>query len=178
MARPCAHNAARPHLSPVPVRAQRGTPAPATLMAREQVTTVPRRQARGGHVACAPAAGRVSDPSTEVQTPARDNHRGPGMGHLPFYTHVTGMARPTAHNAARPHLQRCARAERSADPRKLLARPPPATTFEDRFQNQKERKLFASKSSTFQGARKAPNRTSSWTRSSPPKRISALAMSA
>ena len=24
-------------------------------MAREQVTTVPRRQARGGHVACAPA---------------------------------------------------------------------------------------------------------------------------
>jgi hypothetical protein len=39
-------------------------------MAREQVTTVPRRQARGD-IACAPAAGRVSDPSTEVQTPAR-----------------------------------------------------------------------------------------------------------
>jgi hypothetical protein len=125
--RPCAHNVARPHLSPVPVRAQRGTPAPATvrqLMAREQVTTVPSQQARGGHVACAPAAGRVSDPSTEVQTPARDNHCGPGMGHLPFYTHVTGMAHPTAHNEARPHLQRCARAERRADPRKLLAQPP------------------------------------------------------
>ena len=48
-------------------------------MAREQVTTVPRRQARGGHVACAPAAGRVSDFSTEAQAPARDNHRGQGM---------------------------------------------------------------------------------------------------
>jgi hypothetical protein len=71
-----------------------------------------------------PAAGRVSDPSTEIQTPARDNHRGQGMGHLPFYTHVTGVPRPTAHNAARPHLQRCARADRRADPRKLLARPP------------------------------------------------------
>ena len=35
-------------------------------MAREQVTTVHRRQAGGGHVACAPAAGRVSDPSTHV----------------------------------------------------------------------------------------------------------------
>ena len=29
MARPCAHNAARPHLPPVPVLARRGTPAPA-----------------------------------------------------------------------------------------------------------------------------------------------------
>ena len=48
-------------------------------MAREQVTTVPRRQARGGHVACAPAAGRVSDLITEAQAPARDNHRGQGM---------------------------------------------------------------------------------------------------
>ena len=28
--------------------------------------------------ACTPAAGRVSDLSTEVQTPARDNHRGQG----------------------------------------------------------------------------------------------------
>ena len=35
-------------------------------MAREQVTTVHRRQAGGGHVACAPAAGRVSHPSTHV----------------------------------------------------------------------------------------------------------------
>ena len=59
---PCAHNAARPHL-------QRGVDG------REQVTTVPRRQARGGHVACAPAGGRVSDPSTEVKTPARDKQR-------------------------------------------------------------------------------------------------------
>ena len=38
---------------------------------------LPRRQSRGGHVACAPAAGRVSDLSTEAQ--ARDNHRGQGM---------------------------------------------------------------------------------------------------
>ena len=179
-------------------------------MAREQVTTVPRRQAGGGHVACAPAAGRVSDFSTEAQAPARDNHRGqdgacrfthtsqacrarprttqprppkapceatavktawartsphlqrcdrgvdgPGagddgppaagegtmlpahqlqgelaisvprhrhpratitagrMGHLEVYTHVTGLPRPSAHNAAR-----------SPDPPKLLARPP------------------------------------------------------
>ena len=44
-------------------------------MAREQVTTVPRRQARGGHVACAPAAGRVSDFSTEAQAPARQSPR-------------------------------------------------------------------------------------------------------
>ena len=92
-------------------------------MVREQVTTAPRRQARGGHVACTPAAELVSDLSTEVQTPARDNHRGQGMGHLPVYT-VTGVPRPSARNAARPHVQRCTRAERSADPRKLLARPP------------------------------------------------------
>jgi hypothetical protein len=61
--------------------------------------------------------------STEVQTPASDNHRGQGMGHLPVYT-VTGVPHPSAHNAARPHLQQCTRAERSSDPRKLLARPP------------------------------------------------------
>ena len=59
---PCAHNAARPHL-------QRGVDG------REQVTTVPRRQAREGHVACAPAGGRVSDPSTGLRTPARDKQR-------------------------------------------------------------------------------------------------------
>ena len=35
------------------------------------------------------------------------------MGHLQVYTHVTGVPRPSAHNAAR-----------SPDPRKLLARPP------------------------------------------------------
>jgi hypothetical protein len=68
---------------------------------------------------CAPAAGRVSDLSTEVQTPARNNHRGQGMGHLQVYT-VTGVLRPSGHKA-RSHLQRCTRAERSADPRKLLA---------------------------------------------------------
>ena len=34
------------------------------------------------------------------------------MGHLEVYTHVTGVPRPSAHNAAR-----------SPDPRKLLARP-------------------------------------------------------
>ena len=93
------------HRRAAPVRAQRGTqprhpkaPCEATAVktawawtsphlqrcdrgveAREQVTTVPRRQARGGHVACAPAAGRVSDFSTEAQAPARDNHRGQGM---------------------------------------------------------------------------------------------------
>ena len=82
------------------------------IMTWLEVTTVPRRQARGGHVACAPAAGRVSDLSTEAQAPARDNHRGQGMGHLQVYTHVTGVPRPSAHNAAR-----------SPDPRKLLARP-------------------------------------------------------
>ena len=97
-------------------------------MAREQVTTVPRRQARGGHVACAPAAGRVSDLSTEAQAPARDNHRGQGMGHLQVCTHVTGVPprpRTTRHAAptpkapceatavktawarTSPHLQRC-----------------------------------------------------------------------
>jgi len=37
-------------------------------MAREQVTTVPRRQAGGAHVACAPAAGRVSDPSASARS--------------------------------------------------------------------------------------------------------------
>jgi hypothetical protein len=129
-------------------------------MAREQVTTVPRRQARGGHIACAPAAGRVSDPSTEVQTPARDKqrrvqprcprpdqlspassaHRGGRAAPSPLLrasarlrrrarngaglanasqawrarTRTTRHARtcppcPCAHNAARPHLQRCDR---------------------------------------------------------------------
>jgi hypothetical protein len=129
-------------------------------MAREQVTTVPRRQARGGHIACAPAAGRVSDPSTEVQTPARDKqrrvqprcprpdqlspassaHRGGRAAPSPLLrasarlrrrarngaglanalqawrarARTTRHARtcppcPCAHNAARPHLQRCDR---------------------------------------------------------------------
>ena len=44
--------------------------------------------------------GRVSDFSTEAQAPARDNHRGQGMGHLQVYTYVTGVPRPSAHNAA------------------------------------------------------------------------------
>ena len=61
-------------------------------MAREQVTTVTRRQAGGAHVASAPAAGRVSDPSASARFRRRARKR------------VTGMARPCAHNAARPHL--------------------------------------------------------------------------
>ena len=42
-------------------RGQKGTCNGATVekMAREQVSKVPRRQAGGGKVACAPAAGRV-----------------------------------------------------------------------------------------------------------------------
>jgi len=41
-------------------------------MAREQVTTVPRRQARGGgHVACAPAAGRLRAATRALRSRAR-----------------------------------------------------------------------------------------------------------
>jgi hypothetical protein len=54
----------------------------------------------------------VRDLSTEAQAPVRDNHRGQGMGHLQVCTHVIGVPRPSAYNAAR-----------SPDPRKLLARP-------------------------------------------------------
>ena len=36
----------------------------------------PPAAGEGGHVACAPTAGRVSDFSTEAQAPARDIHRG------------------------------------------------------------------------------------------------------
>jgi hypothetical protein len=57
--------------------------------------------------------GKLVTFSTEAQAPARDNHRGQGMGHLEVYTHVTGVQRPSAHNTAR-----------SPDTRKLLARPP------------------------------------------------------
>jgi len=39
----------------------------------------PTAAGEGGHVACAPAAGRVSNLSTEAQAPARDNHSGQGM---------------------------------------------------------------------------------------------------
>ena len=55
MSRPCAHNAAR---QPMPVpsttrHARTCNRAAVGQMVLEQVTTVPRRQARGGHVACA-----------------------------------------------------------------------------------------------------------------------------
>ena len=66
-------------------------------MAREQVTTVPRRQAGGAHVASAPAAGRGSDPSASARLRRRARKR------------VIGMARPCSHNTARPHLQLCNR---------------------------------------------------------------------
>ena len=126
------------HRRAAPVRAQRGThprtpkaPCAATKVKTAWARTSPHLQwcdrgvdgpgagddgppaaGEGGHVACAPAAGRVSDLSTEAQAPARDNHRGQGMGHLQVCTHVIGVPRPSAHNAAR-----------SPDPRKLLARP-------------------------------------------------------
>ena len=57
--------------------------------------------------------GKLVTFSTEAQAPARDNHRGQGMGHLEVYTHVTDVPHLSAHNAAR-----------SPDTRKLLARPP------------------------------------------------------
>ena len=115
---PSAHNVSRPHLQ-LCTRAERSAyPRKLLVLPPQsqqhglgrcrlscncmdmlvlQVTTAPRRQARGGHVACTPAAGRVSDLSTEVQTPARDNHRGQGMGHLPAvhvgpHTHAPGAA--------------------------------------------------------------------------------------
>ncbi len=81
MAHPCAHNAARPH--PVP-RARASTTNHARTC--NGATPAPATVRPWGHVACAPAAGRVSDSSTEEQTPARDNHRGQGMGHLPVRT--------------------------------------------------------------------------------------------
>jgi len=48
---------------------------------------------------------------------------------VPRYRHpratiTAGKGWASANAVARPHLQRCARAERRADPRKLLARPP------------------------------------------------------
>jgi len=120
--RPSAHNAARPHLQRC-IRAERNAD-PRKLLARppqsqprglgrrlscngvdmlvrEQVTTA-RRQARGGHVACTPAAGRVSDLSTEVQTPARDSHRGQGMGHLPAVHTLVWVLSCTCLNGAPP----------------------------------------------------------------------------
>jgi hypothetical protein len=93
------------HRRAAPVRAQRGTqprppkaPCEATAVKTAWARTSPHLQrcdrgvdgpgagddgppaaGEGGHVACAPAAGRVSDFSTEAQAPARDNHRGQGM---------------------------------------------------------------------------------------------------
>ena len=62
---PCSHDAARQHLQ----RCNRGVDGPGAG------DDGPPAAGGGGHVACAPAAGRVSDPSTEVQTPARDKQR-------------------------------------------------------------------------------------------------------
>ena len=93
------------HRRAAPVRAQRGTqprppkaPCEATAVKTAWARTSPHLQrcdrgvdgpgagddgppaaGEGGHVACAPAAGRVSDFSNEAQAPARDNHRGQGM---------------------------------------------------------------------------------------------------
>ena len=93
------------HRRAAPVRAQRGTqprppkaPCEATAVKTAWARTSPHLQwcdrgvdgpgagddgppaaGEGGHVACAPAAGRVSDLSTEAQAPALDNHRGQGM---------------------------------------------------------------------------------------------------
>ena len=99
-------------------------------MAREQVTTVPRRQAGGGHVACAPAAGRVSNLSTEAQAPVRDNHRGQDGASAGLHTRhrraapvraqrgtqprspkapCEATAVKTAWARTSPHLQRCDR---------------------------------------------------------------------
>ena len=86
---PSAHNVSRPHLQ-LCTRAERSAYPRKLLvlppqsqqhglgrcrlscncmdmLVLEQVTTAPRRQARGGHVACTPAAGRVRDLSTEVR---------------------------------------------------------------------------------------------------------------
>jgi hypothetical protein len=54
---PCSHDAARQHLQ----RCNRGVDGPGAGDDGH-----PRRQAGGAHVASAPAAGRVSDPSTHV----------------------------------------------------------------------------------------------------------------
>jgi hypothetical protein len=85
---PSAHNVSRPHLQ-LCTRAERSAyPRKLLVLPPQsqqhglgrcrlscncmdmlvlQVTTAPRRQARGGHVACTPAAGRVRDLSTEVR---------------------------------------------------------------------------------------------------------------
>ena len=79
-----------------PVLARRGTPAPASV--RRGVDGPGAGDdghpaaGGGGTCACAPAAGRVSDPSASARFRRRARKR------------VTGMARPCAHNAARPHL--------------------------------------------------------------------------
>ena len=56
---PCAHNTARPHLQ----QCDRGVDGPGAG------DDGPPAAGEGGHVACAPAAGRVSDLSTEAQVP-------------------------------------------------------------------------------------------------------------
>ena len=125
------------HRRAAPVRAQRGTqprppkaPCAATKVKTARARTSPHLQwcdrgvdgpgagddgppASAGLHTRHRRAAPVRDLSTEAQAPARDNHRGQGMGHLQVCTHVIGVPRPSAHNAAR-----------SPDPPKLLARPP------------------------------------------------------
>ena len=80
-------------------------------MAREQVTTVPRRQARGDMLPEYQLQGELVISVLRHRHPRATITAG-RMGHLQVYTHVTGVPRPSAHNAAR-----------NPDPRKLLARP-------------------------------------------------------
>jgi len=101
------------HRHVVPVRAQHSTPAP-----------VPRARAR------TTLQGELAIPVPRYRHPRATIAAGKGWGICRF-THTSQacrvsplVPRPPAHNTARPHLQLCARAERSADPRKLLAPPP------------------------------------------------------
>ena len=125
------------HRRAAPVRAQRGTqprppkaPCEATAVKTAWARTSPHLQ-RCDRGVDGPGAGDDGPPAAGEGTmlPAHQlqgelaisvpRHRHPRatitagrMGHLEVYTHVTGVPRPSAHNAAR-----------SPDPRKLLARP-------------------------------------------------------
>jgi hypothetical protein len=126
------------HRRAAPVRAQRGTqprppkaPCEATAVKTAWARTSPHLQ-RCDRGVDGPGAGDDGPPAAGEGTmlPAHQlqgelaisvpRHRHPRatitagrMGHLEVYTHVTGVPRPSAHNAAR-----------SPDPPKLLARPP------------------------------------------------------